>query len=874
MKRNLEDISRRAATEGMVLLENRGRVLPLRKDEPVALVGSGCFNYTKGGLGSANVTSAYTVDLIEGLKQHGTEINPESLIEKGKYDLDTCNGFSEKSDTALVMLVRNSGEGNDSPIEWFYLSDEERELFDTLEKSNFKRVIVILNVAGIIDVATVAGYKKVKAVLLAWLPGMEGGGAVSDVIYGEASPSGKLTDTIAYKYTDYPSASTFNASACFVNYSEDIFVGYRYFETFARDRVAYPFGFGLSYTDFAYENARCSEDGEKIRISLTVKNMGDYVGSEIVEVYSSSPTGDVIKPAVELRAFAKTGAMKPGESEELEIAFDIKDMAYFDEDRTAYVLDSGIYSIYVGKNVRELVSVGKHEQKNAEIVYQTTLKFSHGLPYKINKDGKLIATRYWDSLPERSPSAVIKSGADNAILSTILCKNEIESEKKANEISLYDVDSGKATLSDFISQMTAEELIEASMGQPPALVRGTAGIGNNLRLGIVNAQTGDGPAGVRSTRPTICFPCATLLACTWNEKLLFEVGEALARDSIANGVDILLAPGLNIHRNPLCGRNFEYYSEDPVVSGKSAAAIVRCVQSLGVGTAIKHFALNSKEENRKDSSSVASERAIREIYIKGFHIAIKESNPWCVMTSYNLINRIRASANEGLIKGILREEWGYDGLVMTDWRVKSHLWEEVKAGSNIKMPGGYPEEIELAKTLYTQNVLTREELESSVGYLLRTVMKTRRFKERNFGITQRIEEFSLLNFLCTSTTWSGTFVEEDGTTALASVGQDRRGMEVFVDYRIENGEAGVFTARLTASLLHEGQSADIYVDGEKVSKIEFTSPECGLSKFFDFESSPFEIAEGIHELRFFFRGARAWDGAHYKKCEFVAQKAD
>ena len=869
MKRNLEAIAKHAATEGIVLLKNEDNALPLRREAAVALVGEGCFDYTKGGLGSANVTSAYTVDLLQGLELAGADILSESKCKREEYTLDCCNELAERADTAIVMITRNAGEGHDSPVEWFYLSDRERALFDTLEKSSFKRVVAILNVAGVIDAATVAGYKKVKAVLLAWLPGMEGGSAIADLLYGNATPSGRLTDTVAYEYSDYPSAATFNTSACFVNYVEDVFVGYRYFETFARDRVAYPFGFGLSYTDFKYEGISFSVDGGKIRISLTVKNTGAYRGAEVVEVYSSSPTGEVMKPAVELRAFKKTRVIQPGESEALDIAFDINDMAYFDEERAAYILDAGLYSVYLGRNVRDLTFVGEYEQKSTVTVYQTTLKFLHGVPCKIGKDGRIVATRYWDPLPERGPLATAKSDSNKALLSTILCKNKLESEEKAEGISLYDVASGALSLPDFISRMTSDELIDLSMGQPPSLVRGTAGIGNNLRLGIVNAQTGDGPAGVRSTRPTICFPCATLLASTMNEELLFEVGKALARDSIANGVDILLAPGLNIHRNPLCGRAFEYYSEDPVVSGKSAAAIVRGVQSLGVGTAIKHFALNNKEENRKDSNSIASERAIREIYLKGFEIAVREGNPWCVMTSYNLINGARASANAGLIKGILREEWGYDGLVMTDWRVKSHLWEEIKAGSNLKMPGGYPEEIELARTFYRDNVITREELERSAEYVLKAVMKTRRFKERNLGKTQGLANFELLDFICLSTTWSGTCVEDDGAVSLSYVGLDRRMMEVFVDYRIENEVESDYYIKLTASAEHEGQVTEFYLNGERLTEITLCAPEYDVKKFFDFNSAPIKIPAGIHELRFTTRNAKSMDSVHYKRLKFI-----
>lgn len=868
MSKRSAKIVREVAAEGIVLLENIDNCLPLNNDNSVALVGKGCFEYLKGGYGSAEVVSNYTIGLLDGLLARKAKICDKSLQKNDVYDLETLNNFAKESKTALVMLTRNTGEGRDRAVSDFNLSFEEEQLFELLDKSNFNEVVVLLNIGHIINIAAMKQYKKIKAILLVWFAGMEGGNAICDVLYGDVTPSGKLTDTIAQNYYDYPSSDTFHDFPFFVNYKEDIFVGYRYFETFSKEKVVYPFGYGLSYTTFAFENVKYDFDDTQISVSVTVKNVGNRAGKEVVQIYSSSPKSDVLKSLIELRAYEKTKLLQPGEEQTLTLSFSIDDMAYFDERRASYVLEEGIYSIFMGSNVRDCVLCGEYKQNFEKVVYSTTLKFSFGLPYKINEDGKFVKTTYWGVSQEQNSATVFTAGAEGTLLES-RSNSDDDLKQERNKYSLYDVEEGKISLETFIKTMTSAQIIEMTMGQPPALIRGTAGIGNIPSLKIPNPQTADGPAGVRSTIPTLCFPCATLLACTWNDDILFSVGAAMGDDAISNDVDILLAPGLNIHRDPLCGRNFEYYSEEPIVSGRSAAAIVRGMQSKGVGATIKHLAFNNKEENRRESISIVSERAIREIYLKGFNIAIKEGNPWCVMTSYNLINGIRTAMHDGLLKGILREEWGYDGLVMTDWHVNSHLWREIKAGSNIKMPCGYPEEIQQAKDHYKGNLISRKELEECARYILQTVMKTRRFKERNFGKTQKIDEFNILDFICLSATWSGTKREDDGTLSLTDIGLDRRGNDTFIDYRIENDKTSEFILRITASCLNSGQSVEIFMDGEKLVEVDCNTQNCSFEKFYVFESKPFVVPEGVHEIRSYVRGAKASDSIHYKKWEFI-----
>ncbi len=867
----LTQIARKAATEGIVLLENKEGVLPFKKEGKIALVGSGCFDYQKGGLGSAVVTSEYTVDLVAGIKAKDANVVEESLTKQNKYDVATLNAFAEQSDCAVVMYTRLSSEGGDRGIADFYWNAEEKALLDALDESAFKKVVVILNVGGVVDVASIIKHEKVKAVLLAWQAGMEGGNAICDVLYGDVTPSGKLTDTFAYRYEEYPSAKFFNTSPMFVYYAEDIFVGYRYFETFAKDKVLYPFGYGLSYTDFALENLACEVDGKTVTLTLTVRNTGKTSGKEVVQVYSAAPKSALPKPAVELRAYQKTKLLHAGEAQTLTLSYAVDDMAYFDEAKAAYILEKGEYTIFVGNSVRNLTACGTYTQKTERLVRQTTLKCMGGMPYKINAQGDFEQTLQFDPVEERDPLTVKTAGDESTLLQSTVSANDYKNEQENAEYTLYDVSEGEILLEEFISKMTSSQLIEMAEGQPPAIVRGTAGFGNISKLKIPNPQTADGPAGVRSTVPTICFPCATLLACAWNEETLYEVGEALGTDAWNNGVDVLLAPGLNIHRNPLCGRNFEYYSEDPLVSGKCASAVVRGVQSKGVGATIKHFALNNKEENRYESNSVASERAMREIYLKGFEIAVKEGKPWCLMTSYNIVNGTRASCHDGLIRGVLREEWGYDGLIMTDWREHGHLWREIKAGSNVRMPYGYPEEVQLAKDYYSWNLITRKELEENARYILKTVMKTRRFKERNFGITQSVDDFKPLNFVCVSTSWSGCKKEADGMVSLCGVGLDRRGNASFVDYRIENGKAGKFVLCLNAACRHEGQRVEWLLNGKTLTEVDCVAEEYGLEKFYTFQSELFYMPAGVHELRFYVRGAQAMDSIHVKEARFIRQ---
>lgn len=841
-------IARQIAAEGVVLLSNVENTLPLTANEKIAFIGNGIFDYQKGGLGSADVMSEYCINIVEGLSKKEIPILEKSAVQQDDYNLNTLNEFAKGSTCAIISLVRISSEGADRDD--FDLSEEEINLFCNLEKSDFEKAIVVLNVGGLINVAQIMQYKKVKAVLIAWQAGMEGGNAVADVLCGDVNPCGKLTDTIAYNYSDYPSSLFFKNSCFDVYYSEDIYVGYRYFETFAKHKVLYPFGYGLSYTEFELSKVGFSVRSDIITVKVNVKNTGKRAGREVVQIYASSPQGKLEKPAIELRAYAKTRLLKPDETQTLCMSFPASDMSCFDETQASYILEKGTYRIYAGSSVREIEEYGTYHLNEEVVVENTTLKFSIGAPYKINGDGKFVKTNIYDASKKSSNLKVLTQGDEGH--HHIECANEENlGESKWN---LYDVSTGRISLNKFVESLSVDTLIDLAQAQPPGFVRGTGGIGNVSEFGIPSPQTADGPAGVRKTVPTGSFPCATLLACTWDEAALEKMGEILGTECVENDVDILLAPGLNIHRDPLCGRNFEYYSEDPLVAGKSAASIVRGIQLKGVASTIKHFALNNCETNRKDSNSVVSERALREIYLRAFQIAINEGSPWCLMTSYNLVNGLRTSANYNLLTGILREEWKYDGLIMTDWRVFSHLWEELLAGSNVKMPFGYPEEIALAKEYYNRGLITRKVLEKNAEYILKTVMKTHRFKNKDFGkayVLSNSKEtvITAAEFTGTSTTWAGSRVDKDGFVVLEGLGLDPRGSETYIYYNIVSKEKRSVTIGFEISCNIENMFIEIFIDNNKVNELPLPVSETLTDEMHMIRTSEIEIPSGTSVMK-------------------------
>lgn len=790
-------LSRRAATEGMVLLKNENGVLPLAGGTKVALFGKGCIDYVKGGGGSGDVTVAYTRNLYEGLKEYerlGKVQVLDSLAAfyeenvKEQYASGAVPGMTVEpevpeellmearafTDTAIICICRYSGEDWDRKLDDqaefeympgvkdfleksdaifdrgdFYLTKREQAMVDVVT-AHFDKVVVVMNVGGMVDTMWFADNDAIDSVLMAWQGGMEGGLATADILCGAVCPSGRLTDTLAKQITDYPSTYNFHESPDYVEYTDDIYVGYRYFETIpgAAEKVNYPFGFGLSYTCFtiqvvAMESVLEQEGNTKdveaedvcedvITITADVTNVGHYTGKEVVQLYYGAPEGKISKARKELGAFVKTRALQPGETQRIRLELPVAQMASYDDmgkiAKSAYVLEQGTYTIYVGDNVAEAVEAMTYDITDGDIVVEQLSEKCR--PYQLKK--RLCSDGTYEELETAdypNQKIVIQRLPVEELEGVI---PDVEAEplrqylpwESYPERKLIEVAQGHLSLDDFMEQLTLDELIHLTCGHRGTGVTNTGSMGGLTKYGVPSINTADGPAGLRIEKEchiaTTAFPCATLLASTWNEELVEEIGIAGACEVKENNIGIWLTPAINIHRSPLCGRNFEYYSEDPYLTGRIGAAMVKGMQSQHIGASLKHFACNNKETNRKDSDSRVSERALREIYIKAFEMIVKEAQPWTVMSSYNIINGVKASESKELLTDILRDEWGFEGLVTSDWWNHSEQYLEIQAGNDIKMMNGYADRV---KEAYDKGAITREEIYTSAKRILEMIIK-------------------------------------------------------------------------------------------------------------------------------------------------------
>lgn len=771
-------LARRGATEGMVLLKNENKTLPIADGTKIALFGKASIDYVKGGGGSGDVTVAYTTSIVDGMleKEKEGKVNlyheligfyqdnvamqrkagyEPGMTKEPKVPAELLDKAAEFAKTAIITFCRFSGEGWDRkttianpdslpedqlifakkqlevfPDGDFCLTAKERELVADVT-AKFEQVIIVLNTGGMMETAWIKEDAKISAALLAWQGGMEGGRAMADILVGDAYPSGKLSDTFARNLEDYPSSDDFHESEDYAPYTDDIYVGYRYFETIpgASEKVIYPFGYGLTYTSFDIQLGQAVMNEKEICISAKVVNTGDYNGKEVVQLYYSAPKGLLGKPAKELGAFVKTKELKPGESQTVMLTLPVALMASYDDlgkiAKSAWVLEKGSYQLYVGNSVRNTTLLAQtYEVIEDTVVRQLSAKLVPSkLPARMLSDGSLEAlpTKEYDKDPNCFARMTTK---ESEAVSPLERARDHYFLYEHDEKSLFDVAKGKVSLDDFIDQLPVEDLIWLLGGQKNLGVANTFGVGNLPQYDIPNIMTADGPAGLR-IRPevgvvTTAWPCATMLACSFNPALAQEIGCAVAKEVKENNIGIWLAPAVNIHRSPLCGRNFEYYSEDPYLAGKIGTGMVSGVQSQNIAATVKHFAFNNKETNRKLSDSRVSERAAREIYLKAFEIIVKEAGPWCIMTSYNLVNGIQCSENKELIQGILREEWGFDGLVMTDWWTSGEQYLEAKAGNDLKMANGYPK-----RTLdaYNKGEITLEEIKFCAKNVLNLILK-------------------------------------------------------------------------------------------------------------------------------------------------------
>ena len=710
-------LARQATAEGCVLLENEGQALPLREGERVAVFGRMAFHYYKSGLGSGGlVNTRYVVGILDALKDCKEIRLDEKLmgiyedwIRENPFDegqgwgrvpwcqkemevTDEMLGCARDNDVSLVIIGRTAGEDQDNnagPGSYCLTETEEDMIRRVCQVS--KRTVVVLNVGNIIDMSWVEKYHP-QAVLYAWQGGQEGGNGVADVLTGKVCACGKLTDTIAQSIEDYPSTENFGDP--FKNYyKEDIYVGYRYFETFAKDKVLYPFGYGLSYTSFGIKAEILKNSEEELTVAAEVVNTGAVKGKEVVQVYVKVPQGKLGNPARRLIGFAKTGELKPGEKEEVVIVIPKYDLTSYDDSgvtghKSCYVLEEGTYEIFVGSDVRSAESAGCYEEKfrvveKLQEAYAPVEKFSR-MKAVLMPDGSYQAVT--EEVPVRTVD--LQERRKQNLPKTLAYTGD-------KGYKLVDVLDGKVSMENFVAQIREEDLIAMFRGEgmcSPKVTPGTAaafgGVTESMKaLGIPVGCCADGPSGIRMDCGTKAFslPNGTALGCTFNTELVGDLYEMTGKELRLNKIDSLLGPGMNIHRNPLNGRNFEYISEDPLLTGRICATQVKAMAKSGIGSTIKHFCGNNQEVGRSTSDSVMSERCLREIYLKGFEMAVREGGARSVMTTYGSVNGLWTAGSYDLCTTILRKEWGFEGIVMTDWWAKSN-YEGHQAEVSVKAP--------------------------------------------------------------------------------------------------------------------------------------------------------------------------------------------
>lgn len=810
-------VARRAAAAGMVLLKNENETLPISDEESVALYGAGALHLSKGGTGSGDVNQREVVEVYEGLKNAGIHIANEDWLEayekeyaeareKWRQELlaksvkeDHSDLFIEyaanplraplgpapsatATDLAIFCLTRTSGEGADRknvPGD-FLLTDEEYSFISRI-CNLYDRVVLVLNTGGLIDLSFTEDFTNIDSILYMSQPGMEGGNALADVLTGKVTPSGKLTDTWAYSYEDYPGAKEYSSEGSsleYATYHEGIYVGYRYFDSFNKS-VRYGFGFGLSYTRFCIttegvELRDRDSASPRVAVRVRVENIGtDYSGSEVVQVYVSSPDGRIAKEMKRLVAFAKTDILAPGQVQFMTIEFPIDMCTSYSYDDSGYVLEEGYYGVWVGSSEGDSSVRGLMRMDNGIVL----TRCDHICPPKkkikeIEQTELTRSTRYksWVEKARQRNVPVINISDVFSTTETIEYGKRSFLDPEAYDMAMsLDIDElVKMTTADLKrGEMHTDNFIGASGASVPGSAAETCTACEDK--GIGSMVLSDGPAGLRLdqyyyvnkdgrviqrsfmekvegglfvTRDDsiyadcekyyqfcTAFPVGTMLAQTWDTDIVSEVGEAVSEEMLEFNTSLWLAPGMNIHRNPLCGRNFEYYSEDPVVSGIMAAAMTLGVQKNGgCGTTIKHFVCNNQEENRMGCDSRVSERALREIYLKGFEICVKSSQPMSVMTSYNLVNGVHTANSYDLCTKVLRDEWGFEGLIMTDWTTTEQGDDCtaagcMRAGNDLVCPGNESDHKNIKEELIDYR-LSQDEIRRCVARLIATAWKS------------------------------------------------------------------------------------------------------------------------------------------------------
>ncbi len=745
-------LSQKVAEQGMVLLQNNNKVLPI-KNKTVGLYGSGAFETYKGGTGSGDVNQRQVINIESGLEKAGFKISSKGWLTRVKkaYQADKNQYYQKLKDDPLAVLApafskddpeiiefapartgiyvvsRSAGEGQDRTNEPRNFQLTENELSNIQAMSQFYQdSVVLLNVGGVIDTSFIDECPLLDSVLLVSQPGMQAGSAIANILDGTSTPSGKLTDTWAKDFNDYYSSNSFGQKNPV--YQEGIYVGYRYFDSFGIE-PRFEFGFGLSYSKFEITTTDVKVDEKQIQAQVVVKNIGEqYVGAETVQLYVSNPQSDIPTPYQSLQGFAKTKNLLPDEEQSLTLTIPVENLASYDEKRAIQVLVAGVYTIRIGTSSKKTQAVAEFELDH-EVILK---KFAH-LLVPDSDPTILRSNNVQNQRAENVPFFLLKADefsavntvkyTDPKLVTTYIdherslpgngLKQRVYRVSPAKNPKLIDVYQGKYSMQQLVAAIPDKTLIDlvegivtpdqmgSIVGNGADEVPGAAGqTSENLDLGIPATINADGPAGLRVT-PTFtdqngktqhhyatAWPIGTMLAQTWDPDLIKKVGHAIGIEMIEFGVTMWLAPGMNIHRNPLGGRNFEYFAEDPVLSGIISASEVSGVQeNPGVGATIKHFLGNNQETKRNTGNSIIGEQALREIYLKNFEITVKTAQPMAIMTSYNKLNGIFAGENFQSITNVLRDEWKFAGLVMTDWYSLADPVESMHAGNDLIMPG-------------------------------------------------------------------------------------------------------------------------------------------------------------------------------------------
>ena len=820
-------LAREAAAEGFVLLKNEAQTLPLKPGTKIGLYGAGAVRTIKGGTGSGDVNNRYNVNIYDGLKNAGYEITSVEWLdgydscyiqarESWKSEIfrkltEECNGnffeaysttpFSmpagaaideaaakeDGAEIGMYVLARIAGENADRRDEAgdYYITEEERAQIAALCEA-YEKVILVVNTGGLIDLAFTDEFPNITAVLQFVQAGQEGGNALAGVISGKVTPSGKLVDSWALDYMDYPNAAYFSHKSGDIyreEYREGIYVGYRYFDTFDVP-VRYSFGYGLSYTVFDIKvsgiSKQISAQGKPtLSVSVDVINTGAaYSGKEVVQVYVSCPQGKLPKEFRRLAAFGKTKLLAPGETQSLTLRMDLYQLASYSEEQAAWLLETGTYGIWVGNALSTAALCGTFVLDETKVLVQC----EHICPLKES----LEELQPDKAKLEEKQTAWLRKAEERKLPKVQISAKELPTETVVYE-KLQDQYPGRA--GEIVDQLSTEELIALATGDPakdqgasalgsagqtvPGAAAETVTVAEKAPYYVASIVLADGPAGLRLRSEyqvredgsidggdfldgfengyfaepkeskgivyhqyCTAIPVGTLLAQSWNLELMHTLGRMIAGEMNEFEVTLWLAPGMNIHRNPLCGRNFEYYSEDPLLAGSMAAAMTQGVQSIpGCGTTIKHFACNNQEDNRMGSDSILSERTLREIYLKGFETAIRSAQPMAMMTSYNLINGVHAANNYDICTKAARDEWGFAGAIMTDWTTTTDSTAGectaagcMKAGNDMVMPGDMRDHASIRQAL-KDGTLDIRELKRCVYHTIKIILQSNQYED-------------------------------------------------------------------------------------------------------------------------------------------------